>query len=1306
MSLRPALVLFASALAAMAAAATTHQFRAETLQTVACRVQDGKVVLGEWFDPGDAQGFVMEAEDATDLVADPPGGVEDTTCSGGRYVVKVDRAFFPINVRTHGRYQRWSRAFFPQGGGWLHSESMDLGPQNWVTDCDGSTAGRWVWVKGPVYDLTAGPHLLWIHNWHGGARLDKVVLLPEGSPEPEGLGAASLKRSPATAGFVLTPLVTVPGLKSLDRAEWPLDARQGEVRLSASVDGGAHFMPFSELSTASYAGLAAPKLQLRADLRALADGTSPILDTPRLSYTIDPTAFVTLDNDAVRATFLKATGALVGLLDKKAGVECVSGAGAEAPPFELRLLPKGATDPQAIPATEIRLASLKVAPGRLTAKYVTDGGVIANLTVDLRGGELAFALDVNNQSPVDVVEVACPSLPGVRLGDRGEDDLLLTPDGWGGTEITDPVRAGGGYVPYPCGGSMAWLDLYEKAPGHGVYLTSHDPSLLGSRLQAASRSDTSTLTFGIVRFAHVRPGRKWSAPAAMVGVHAGDWHAAADAYRTWARTWLHRPQPPEWVREADGWYGLVVSADGPHLPFRQIPDMLKPMRELGTNYIQVWGQMVGGANCDALPYPNPVLGTTDEFKAAIREVRKWGAHITFYVSSQFWRVDYGDAPSLGSTPRSMLSPTVPTWDWNEWRDYAIRSYSGAFSGDSPLSAADEKKYGTPWLRTVMCPFTDAWANRHLKYWCVSQYGGEYGANGIYLDETAAAAERVCFASDHGHEHQGIWGSSLVRDMRAMVTEGRRHDPDWAFAMEACSDALGQYADVDLISPASARKDGVWGAARHYVPEVFHYTFPEYILYNGTANGLYGKSEDDCLLDAHLLGNRYDVFSVQPGGRYLALRRCTKQLLYRARFVDSIGVASDDADVRAKNNILQDERNDVRIVNVANPAGKATVSVAVDMARAAAASAYFFDLEGKEGALPLRKTASGVSLIAPTSRASTVVIATTCEPIVRVPVTTTVAGEAGTLRVTVTNVTRRAISGKLALEGGTGQSVAVTAPPQASVRASVPLFSRPTLFRGCVSGHLSFATAGSVVHRPYEVLIVSPFSTTAALQRGSVHLTVSNAGKASRAGSIAVSGAPWPEPMKRSLSVEAGATAEFDLPIVGALVEPTALDVAIIVGGETEHQSASIRPVLLNGGFERLGEGGRPSDWEYQQPQQASTEVTNPASGRNCLKLSGKQGLFVETHQFLAIEPGHAYTARCKVRRAPGAAATIGPIMVFFLKAGSERSIAFTKTTDRPDDQWNDYAADFTVADDVARTALYLYDVNSDADVWLDDASVE
>ena len=204
--------------AASAAVAEHQSFPLETLQTAACRVSDGKVVLGEWFDMGAGPGLAMEAEAAVDLVADPADGLAEPECSGGRCVVKVDRAFFPINITRAGRYRRWVRGFFPRGGGWVHSESLDYRPPQWHTDCDGDTAGRWVWVAGPVYDLSAGVHLLWLHNWHGGAKLDKVVLLPEGAAAPEGAGPAATPRAPARAGWVLTPPLATPGLTGKPQA--------------------------------------------------------------------------------------------------------------------------------------------------------------------------------------------------------------------------------------------------------------------------------------------------------------------------------------------------------------------------------------------------------------------------------------------------------------------------------------------------------------------------------------------------------------------------------------------------------------------------------------------------------------------------------------------------------------------------------------------------------------------------------------------------------------------------------------------------------------------------------------------------------------------------------------------------------------------------------------------------------------------------------------------------------------------------------------------------------------------------------
>ncbi len=1298
-------LLFGQALVA----ATTHDFKLEDLRLVGGKVVAGRVVLDRCFEQAAETPLAMEAEDAVDVIADPRGGQADPACSGGKCLVRVDRALFPLQITRAARYTRWARGFFPKGGGWLHSESLDHGKPEWYTDCDGQTAGRWVWVKGPTYDLSAGAHLLWFHNWHGGALLDKVALLPEGAPEPTGLGPAAAALSPAKQAWVATSRLSVPGLAKLLDCRWPAEARGGQVSLALSLDGGVSYRPVGPDALAAAGRNPMAQIVLRADLRAAADGTSPALAAPQVTYDTDDRAFVTLENDRVRATFLRPTGALLKLHDKVAKVDCLTAAGT-APPFVLRHRSAQTHQVETIRSDQVQLTDLQVRNDTLVATYTVAGDLSVLMVANLSGGLMRWQLTVSNQSQWEVVEAACPVLPGVRLGSSSADDHLMVPNWQGGIETRDPVRTGGDSVRYPTGGAMCWLDLYEQTPTpHGVYLAGHDQSLIGCALQAAPDRDTDSLTLSLTKFARVRPGETWSAPLATLGVHGGDWHQAADDYRVWARSWMRRPTPPEWVREADGWYGAVVSAEGARTPFRQLPDFLKSARELGTNYIQVWGQMTGGNNCDALPYPNPVLGTLDEFRAAVREIRRWGGHITFYVSSQFWRVDYGDEPLLGSTPRSLLPPEVPTWPWAEWISYAIRGAEGSFAGDTELNAAQQARYQTRWLRTVLCPATEAWSKRHLKYWCADQYGRAYGASGIYLDETCAAGERLCYATNHGHRHPGCWGAELARTMQDMVSSGRRLDLDWTFAMEGCGDAIGQFADMHLISPASAKKAGLWGANRRFAPECFHYTFPEYLLYDGVANGMYGRSEDDCFLDVHLHGNRFDTFSVQPAARYLKLRQRSKQLLYRARFMDTVGVTTANPAVRAKLNLLQDAANEVWLVNLANPEHQAGVSVELQLKTGAKLAGYFFDLEGQEGPVELRPTASGVAFTAPASRAATVIVARRCEPLVRAPVTTVVAGDRGAIEVALTNVLPVAATVALSLDpalpGARGDAVQVALPARQTVSARLPLATGAGAERRCYRAHLVAKAADTTVRRPVDILVVSPYEVTAGLTGAGVQVRVRNRSQVAQGGQLTVTGSLWDQPHAQPLQVAAGGERDLTLPLARPLTDATALRAEIRHGGQVDGWDLAVRPLVINGGFETAGAGGRPNGWNYQGPAQVSTDTDRPAVGQACLKLTGRPGVFVEADQVLPVAAGQTYEATCRMRRGAGEGARIQPAVVLFMKNGPERYAYLEPRTKLPADQWNEYGVRFTVSAEVARVAIYLYNVNSTATAWFDDVRV-
>ncbi|MHB8993632.1 MAG: DUF6259 domain-containing protein [Armatimonadota bacterium] len=1290
-------------LASLAGAATTHQYRLEDLRLAACKRVADRVVLDRWFDQGDGRIIAMEAEAAVDLVADPAGGQAEGDCSGGRSLVRVDRALFPVNITRPGRYARWIRGFFPKGGGWLHSESMDYSTPVFHTDCDGSTAGRWVWVKGPSYDLSAGVHLLWLHNWHGGARLDKVVLAPEGeTPTEQKFLKAQTPLTPARAGWAISDLLPLAGLQRLTAATWPSETRGGNVAVTVSLDGSKTTQPLQPESFPLVVTNPVTRLVLRAEVTAGANGEGPALQAPRISYELSPDTIVALEDDRVRATFLRQTGTLVGVYDKIAGVECLRHAGL-APPFALSHLLPGAAQPERVSEEQYRLTKLTVGKDSLQAAYEVAEGLRANLRVVLRQGELTWNLDLNNRSKLDIVEVTCPLLPGWRLGDVATDDRLMSPQWQGGLETSDPIHAGGGSVHYPTGGAMCWFDLFEQ--GHGVYLSGHDRALTGCVLGATPDVAANALTFSLTKWSCVQPRESYQGPPAVLGLHGGDWHAAADAYRTWGRTWMRQPAPPEWVREADGWYGLVSSANSNNVPFRRFPEFLKQARELGTDYISVWGQMTGGNNCDALPYPNPMLGSLTDFKDAVREIRRQGGHITFYVSSQFWRVDYGDAETLGSTPRGLLPPGVPTWNWDEWRDYALRGYGGTYSGDTLLDEKDKARYGTPWLRTIICPWTEAWSKRHLQYWTVDQYARNYGASGIYLDETSAAVERQCVAANHGHANSGIWGQSLARAMDAMVSGGRRVDPDWTFAVEGCGDAIGQFADMQLISPGSAKKVGQWGAARRFAPECYHYTFPEHILYNGVANGLYGKTADDCFLAVHLLGNRFDSFSVDPARAYVALRQRTKQLLYRARFMDNVGVSSSDEALRAKLNVLQDAGNDVRLINLANPEHKAaTITVAVSAPQAW--SGYYFDLQGGEGVVPLQHTAEGVSFIAPLSRASSVLLATRCEPLVHLATVTAAAGDEAKIEVMITNPLPRSLDGELRLQdaafGKTLRPLRVALPAQSTRKVIIPVTVPGNAERRCLSTHMILTAGKQTVRRPLSLVVSSPFMLSPRLGVHGAEVTIRNQSQTMQNGTVIFSGKQWPKATIQALSLPAGVEATVVLPLEASPTEALEVQAEIQAGGQVDRQTLWVRPIILNGSFDSVGSGGRPGGWTYQKPAQAFSETV---AGNSCLKLIGQPGLFVEGNQQITLLPGVTYQARCRMKRTPGAAARATAAVVLFPKSGGERYRYFEKLTNHPDEEWNDYGITFTVEGDASRMALYLYNVSSEVTVWYDDVSV-
>ena len=85
----------------------------------------------------------------------------------------------------------------------------------------------------------------------------------------------------------------------------------------------------------------------------------------------------------------------------------------------------------------------------------------------------------------------------------------------------------------------------------GLYFGSHDQTLMTTVLDVAA-DDKKAMSASIVKFPFVAAGETWDSEPAVVRLYRGDWHEAARTYRTWAETWMHQPDPPDWLRRCPG----------------------------------------------------------------------------------------------------------------------------------------------------------------------------------------------------------------------------------------------------------------------------------------------------------------------------------------------------------------------------------------------------------------------------------------------------------------------------------------------------------------------------------------------------------------------------------------------------------------------------------------------------------------------------------------------------------------------------------------------------------------------------------
>ena len=77
-----------------------------------------------------------------------------------------------------------------------------------------------------------------------------------------------------------------------------------------------------------------------------------------------------------------------------------------------------------------------------------------------------------------------------------------------------------------------------------------------------------------------------------------------------------------------------ISSAESSIPFGIFPELYRQARDLGLHHL-----LLSGWNKDGFDYgfphytPNPLLGTEEDLREAIQQVRGMGGHVAFYINS-------------------------------------------------------------------------------------------------------------------------------------------------------------------------------------------------------------------------------------------------------------------------------------------------------------------------------------------------------------------------------------------------------------------------------------------------------------------------------------------------------------------------------------------------------------------------------------------------------------------------------------------------------------------------------------------------
>jgi hypothetical protein len=360
--------------------------------------------------------------------------------------------------------------------------------------------------------------------------------------------------------------------------------------------------------------------------------------------------------------------------------------------------------------------------------------VVANSTGDSANSALRWKLQVDNRNAN--WSVWRVTFPQIALSDFGPGAAVFFPRGPGEVQRDAWSRALNYQGTYPDGWcAMQFMAAYREGKDPtGLYFAVHDPN--GATKGLSLRNDQAAHT---VKLGFDIPAPDQGIAANGFGFEGeavwqllrGDWFDAAGVYRRWAkkeaRWWPRlgregRTDTPKWMRELNVWAmtgGAPADCAGSVKAFRDFMGM-----PIGFHWY----------NWHEIPFDNDYphyFPAKRDFAKGVADLESAGVHVMPYINGRLW-----DSHDRGSDDWEFSRVALPSVCKSEEGSPIIESYGSKETNGAPVRLG------------VMCPTSPLWHNTVSNI--VLRLLGECGTSGVYIDQVAAAAPKLCQDKAHGH----------------------------------------------------------------------------------------------------------------------------------------------------------------------------------------------------------------------------------------------------------------------------------------------------------------------------------------------------------------------------------------------------------------------------------------------------------------------------------------------------------------------------------------------------------------------------